>query len=64
MAAAFRRRSIAALPVVLVGERPLREGAYPSRAELAASLGLTADAGAEEVPAPHATTSCALGLHG
>lgn len=40
VADAFRRRSISALPLVLVGDRTLREGGYPSRAELARALGV------------------------
>jgi|CXWL01.1.fsa_nt_gi thiamine pyrophosphate-dependent acetolactate synthase large subunit-like protein len=39
--AAFRRSSVAALPLVLVGDELLREGGYPTRAELADRLGLT-----------------------
>lgn len=40
---ALRRRSTAALPLVLVGDVVVSEGSYPSRAELASRLGLTSD---------------------
>jgi arsenite methyltransferase len=43
VADAFRRLSVAALPLVLVDGRVVSEGAYPSRAVLAASLELATD---------------------
>lgn len=42
VADAFRRLSLAALPLVLVDGQIVSEGAYPSRAALAARLGLAA----------------------
>jgi hypothetical protein len=43
VADALRRLSVAALPLVLVDGQILSEGAYPSRAALAARLGLATD---------------------
>ena len=43
VAEAFRRHSIRALPLVLVGSEAIAEGTYPTRAELAARLGLDLD---------------------
>jgi hypothetical protein len=43
VADAFRRLSVAALPLVLVDGRVVSEGAYPSRTVLAASLELATD---------------------
>jgi hypothetical protein len=44
VADAFRRLSVAALPLVLVDGQIVSEGVYPSRAALAARLGLATDA--------------------
>lgn len=43
VADAFHRRSVAALPLVLVDGELLSEGAYPTRTALAARLGLASD---------------------
>lgn len=43
VADAFRRLSVAALPLVLVDGQVVSEGAYPARAALAARLGLVAE---------------------
>jgi hypothetical protein len=43
VADAFRRLSVAALPLVLIDGQIVSEGAYPSRAALAKRLGLPAD---------------------
>lgn len=43
VADAFRRLSVAALPLVLVDGAIVSEGAYPSRAALAARLGLAVE---------------------
>ena len=44
VADAFRRRSLAALPLVLAGGEIVSEGGYPDRVGLAARFGLSIDA--------------------